>query len=164
MGKICMEDYTFVIMLCFLLLINVFLAFYAIHKNNHKQQIESTIFIEREKENENVLQKGFINDIYNPLVSPSVMYQGNYDSYNENQMTGFLNGPEGQFPVFSRQHTPGRSDRMEYYTMNESRNKIKIPIFTRNYTEIYDGDAVEVPELGGPFMFKKYENRENRYN
>lgn len=162
MGKVCVEDYTLVIVLCLLFLINISLVFYATYQGKSNQSI--IIHRETEVPRRDSLQDTFIKNIYNPLTSPEAMYHGNYDSYSQNQMIGFLNGPEGQFPVFSRQHTPGRSDRMEYYTINNERGRVKIPIITRNYSEIYDSDIVEVPELGGPFTFVKYANIENRYN
>lgn len=164
MGKVCMEDYTFVILLCLLLLINISLVFYASYQNQNKHTQSIIIHREAEVPRQDSLQDTFIKNIYNPLISPEAMYHGNYDSYIQNQMIGFLNGPEGQFPLFSRQHTPGRSDRMEYYTINNERSRVKIPIITQNYSEIYDSDIVEVPELGGPFTFVKYVNMENRYN
>jgi hypothetical protein len=115
-------------------------------------------------------QNTFLNKIYNPLSSPEQIYPGGnfynkgYDGYTENQMLGFITNANGQYPIMGRYHYPGKTDKFDYYTINEGRNKIKIPIKTTNYNELYDGDQVTVPELGGNFTFRKYENEGIRYN
>ena len=112
----------------------------------------------------------FLDKIYNPLSPPENVYKSGsfsspgYDSYTKYQMTGFLTGNGQQFPVFARDKYNGRGDKQEYYTINEGRNKIKIPFSTKNFDELYTGDSVTVPELGGNFVFNKYENENNRYN
>lgn len=112
----------------------------------------------------------FLNKIYNPLHPPENVYPGGtfgsrgYDSYQEYQMTGYLSGDGKIFPVFSRDKYPGRSDKQEYYTIDESRGRVKIPFRTKNYNELFDGDSVSVPEFGGTFIFKKYENEGMRYD
>jgi hypothetical protein len=59
----------------------------------------------------------------------------------------------------------GKSDKQEYYTINEGRNHVKIPFKTKNYNELFDGDQVNVPELSNnTFSFKKYETENIRYN
>ena len=79
-------------------------------------------------------------------------------------MIGYLNNPSGQFPVFGRYKYAGKTDKMEYYTINDMRGRIKIPFKTKNYNELYDGDTVNIDELGGECNFKKYEDEGLRYN
>jgi hypothetical protein len=112
----------------------------------------------------------FLDKIYNPLAPPENLYPNGtlnspgYDAYSNYQMLGYLTGTTGQYPVFGRNKYPGKSDKVEYYAINEGRNKIKIPFKTTNYNELYDGDPVVVNEIGGDFIFKKYENEGIRYN
>jgi hypothetical protein len=116
------------------------------------------------------IQTKFLNKIYNPLSPPENTYPGGsfysqgYNGYQNYQMLGYITSANGQFPIYGRYKDPGRTDRLEYYTINESRNSIKIPVSTKNYNELYDGDSITVPELNGTFTFKKYENEGLRYN
>lgn len=116
-------------------------------------------------------QDRFLDKIYNPLSSPEQthpsgsFYDKGYDGYMENQMLGFITNATGQYPIMGRYHSPGKTDKYDYFTINEGRNKIKIPVKTKNYNELYDGDQVTVPEFSNlPFTFKKYENEGSRYN
>jgi hypothetical protein len=118
----------------------------------------------------NSTQNKFLDKIYNPLTPPENVYKNGsftspgYDSYTQYQMTGYITGNGQQYPVFARDKYSGRSDKQEYYTMNEGRNRIKIPFKTKNFEELYSGDRVNIPELGGEFTFNKYENEGNRYS
>jgi hypothetical protein len=104
--------------------------------------------------------------IYDPISPPESLYRDKYDSYQKYQQIGFLtNVQDGQFPVFARDKYPNKSDKQEYYTINEGRNHVKIPFKTKNYNELFDGDQVNVPELSNnSFIFKKYETKTIRYN
>lgn len=112
------------------------------------------------------IQNRLLNKIYNPLSSPSNIYRDKYDSYNTYQRIGYLsNLKSGQFPVFAREKYPNKSDRLEYYTINEGRNSVKIPFKTKNDNELFDGDKITISELSDePFTFKKYETEGLRYN
>ena len=140
--------------------------------NQLKDELYKTKYNERLSKNKQDIgiQDKFLNIIYNPLSSPEKMYPNGdlynkgYDGYIENQMLGFITNANGQYPIMGRYHYPGKTDKFEYYTINEGRNKIKIPIKTTNYNELYDGDQVTIPELGGNFTFKKYKNEGFRYN
>lgn len=118
----------------------------------------------------NNIQSQMLDKIYNPLVSPEPIYasgrinnQG-FDGYNQYQMLGYLSGQIGeQFPVFGRYKYPGKSDKYEYYTINEGRGRIKIPFKTKNFNELQDGDKILIPELGD-LTFTKYEIETQRYN
>lgn len=89
------------------------------------------------------------------------------DSY---QMLGYVFSPNAlgsdmeRYPLFGRYKYPGRSDRWEYYIIDEGRNKLKIPFLTKNYSELYDGDSVSIPSLGDNFEVKLYEIEQFRYN
>lgn len=115
-------------------------------------------------------QSKFLDKIYNPLAPPENVYPGGnfnsrgYNGYQQYQMIGYLNGVQGQFPVFGRYKYPGRTDKMEYYTINDSRGRIKIPFKTKNYNELYDGDNITVNELGGDYQFRKYDDEGLRYD
>lgn len=89
--------------------------------------------------------------------------------YNRNstfQMIGFLTSTSSvdRYPLFGRTKFPRRSDKWEYYTIDEGRNRIKIVIKTQGDNELYDGDSITVPELGGEFTVKLYEYSNVRYN
>lgn len=108
-------------------------------------------------------QKKFLDKIYNPLTPPENVYQNKYDSYNRYQEIGYLTNETGQFPVFARYKYPGKTDRFEYYTISDSRNRIKIPFNVKNFNELYTDDQVTVPDLGN-FTFKKYPDEGLRYD
>ena len=114
-------------------------------------------------------QSRFLDKIYNPLHPPENIipqggfYNKGYDSYQNYQMIGFISNEQGQFPVYGR-NKDNNNNRYEYYTINESRNHIKIPFSVKN-AELYSDDQVKVPELSGKdFIFKKYENAGIKYN
>ena len=115
-------------------------------------------------------QQLFLDKIRNPLSPPENVYPNGtltsrgYDGYNEYQMVGFVSSETDQFPVFGRFHFPRRSDKYDYYTINESRNRIKIPFKTKNYDELYDNDTVDIPGIGTGLKFTKYETTGLRYN
>lgn len=87
--------------------------------------------------------------------------QPSYDNYT---LSGYLSGGGNQYPVYSREKYPGRSDKQEYYLINESRNKIKIPFKTTNYNELQDGDKITIPEIGTDLVYTLYELKQFRYN
>lgn len=118
----------------------------------------------------NNIQSKFLDKIYNPLSPPENVYSGGrrgnfgYDSYQQYQMIGYLSGSGEQYPVFARDRYPGRSDKQEYYTINDSRNRVKIPFKTKNWNELYDGDIINIPEIGNNLVFKKYDTNQLRYD
>lgn len=147
----------------------------SLHDSQLKEQ-KCQIQLDGLKNNINVSSQGvsvqpkFLEKIYNPLVPPENVYPGGnfnsrgYDGYQQYQMLGYLSGPQGQFPVFGRYKYPGKTDKLEYYTINDSRGRIKIPFKTPNYNELYDGDSINVDDLGGSYSFKKYEDEGLRYS
>ena len=184
MDKLCFERETFNMYLFILFLLIVYFIYF-LHsyyfnnslsqKNKWHEEKEEMIekikkeMVERMKEikqgkSEDIIQNKFLDKIYNPMSGTSSTYSGNYDSYNIYQNVGFISNNLDQFPIYGRYHEKNRSDRWEYYTINESRNKIKIPIKTKNRTELYNNDNVNIPEFGGDLTFTIYEDTDtNRY-
>ena len=101
-------------------------------------------------------------------TSPSPSFEAPERDYNSNssyQMIGFLSSNVDRFPLYGRTKYPRRSDKWEYYTMDETRNRIKIVIKTKGDNELYDGDKIAIPELNnGEFTVKLYEYSNVRYN
>lgn len=81
----------------------------------------------------------------------------------EYQNIGFVHGNGGRFPLFGRYREPGRSDKWEYFIVDESRNKLRIPFKTKNWSELYDGDTIMVPTIG-EMKVSLYDYGEFRYN
>lgn len=120
--------------------------------------------------NSSNIQQKFLNKIYNPLAPPENVYGGGrlnqkgYNSYQQFQMIGYLSGNGQQYPVFARDKYPGRSDKQEYYTINDSRNRVKIPFKTQNWNELFSGDTIDIPEIANNLVFTKYETNNLRYD
>jgi len=118
----------------------------------------------------NNIQQKFLDKIYNPLAPPENVYSGGklnqrgYDSYQQFQMIGYLSGNGQQYPVFARDKYPGRTDKQEYYTINDSRNRVKIPFKTQNWNELFSGDTINIPEIGNGLVFTKYDTNTLRYD
>jgi len=116
------------------------------------------------------LQNKFLDKLYNPLSPPENIIESGtfntprYDAYTTYQNLGYLTGNGTQYNVFGRWMYPNKSDRWQYYVINNDRSRIKIPFKTKNNNELYDGDTIDIPELGNGFVFKKYENEGFRYN
>jgi hypothetical protein len=122
--------------------------------------------------NENVeLQRKFLDKLYNPLSGTSPMNpQGSFanprgfDGYRNFQQLGYITGPNGIYPVMGRYKFSNSTDKYDLYTIDNERGRIKIPFKTKN-DYLYDGDTINIPELGGEFIFKKYEDIDsNRYD
>lgn len=125
----------------------------------------------RQNTRENSIQSKFLDKIYNPLSGTSPMNpQGSfsnprgYDSYRQFQQLGYISGPNGIYPVMGRHKFSNNTDKYDLYTIDNERGRIKIPFKTKN-DYLYDNDSIQIPELGGEFTFKKYEDTNgNRYN
>lgn len=105
--------------------------------------------------------------IYNPMISPNRFYQSPYIPQAEQsiyQMIGFVYKDNERYPLYGRYKYPGRSDRWEYYIIDETRNRLKIPIKSRNDNELYDNDIITIPELNSDYTVKIYEYDTFRYN
>lgn len=103
--------------------------------------------------------------LYNPLVSPERVYQNPLTQQLQNyQMIGYLYKDSERLPLFGRYKYPGRTEKWEYYIMDETRNHLKIPFKTVNDNEISDGDVLNIPTLGSGYTAKIYEYETLRYN
>lgn len=108
-----------------------------------------------------------LNKIYNPLVAPERIYPGGtlYSrGYNDYQMLGYVYKGNERYPLFGRYKYPGKTDKYEYYLVDESRNKLKIPFKSRNDNELMDGETTFIQELGDNFNVKIYDYENFRYN
>lgn len=112
-------------------------------------------------------QNVLLNKIYNPLVNPERLYPGgrlNSPAVDNFQMIGFVHQNNERYPLFGRYKFPGKSDKWEYYLIDESRNRLKIPFKSKNDNEIYDGDTIDIPSVGNGFTVKIYDYDQFRYN
>lgn len=108
-----------------------------------------------------------VSNLMNPLTPPERLYPGgrlNYASNDDFQMIGFIHSNESRFPLFGRYKIPGRTEKWEYYTIDESRNRLKIPFKSPNENELMDGDTVFIDILKNSFEVKLYEYQNFRYN
>ena len=85
-------------------------------------------------------------------------------SFDDYQMIGYVYKDNERYPLYGRYKYPGRSEKWEYYIIDETRNRLKIPFYSKNYDELYDGSIINVPTLGDNFMVKIYEYEDLRYN
>jgi hypothetical protein len=82
------------------------------------------------------------------------------DVYNFYQV-GFVTDGTKYFPLFGRRLYKQRSDKWEYYIIEDSENRVKIPIDVKNDNELYDDDTVTVNNL--QYTVKLYEYKNVRY-
>ncbi len=121
------------------------------------------------KNNENGGDKSMISSftdslnriLYSRNENPSRIYQGRDEYSNYSQVIGYIFGNGTTYPLYSE-----RRDRNFYYfTIDNSRNNVKIPFLkNQKHEEFFDGDTVDIPELGGTFTIKLYEVYGSRYN
>ena len=108
-----------------------------------------------------------LNRIYNPLVPPERTYPSgkfNQPANNDYQQMGFIFNNNDRYPLYGRPKYPGRTEKYEYYIIDETRNRLKIPYKSRNDNELYDGDSIRVDILNGDFTVKIYDFDNFRYN
>lgn len=75
---------------------------------------------------------------------------------------GYIESGSQYFPLFGRRLYRQRSDKWEYYIIEGSENKVRIPIKTANDNELIDGEAITIGELRG--IVRIYEYKTVRYN
>jgi hypothetical protein len=102
----------------------------------------------------------YLDKIYNPLYPPENVYNTGY-SY---QQLGFVFLDNERYPLFGRNKYNSKSDKKEYYILDESRNHLKIPFKSPNDNELYDGDKIFINLLNKEFNVKIYDTEEIRYN
>lgn len=105
-----------------------------------------------------------INKITNPLISPDRIYANPLSNTSSYQMVGYIYKDNDRYQLFGRYREPGRSDKWDYYIIDQNRQSLKIPFTTKNYSEIFDGDVLNIPTLGENFIAKIYELEQLRYN
>lgn len=108
-----------------------------------------------------------LNRIYNPLVPPERAYPSgrfNQPMNNDYQQLGFIYNDHDRYPLYGRPKYRGKTDKYEYYIIDETRNRLKIPYKSRNDNELYDGDTITVDILKGSFMVKIYDYDNIRYD
>lgn len=109
----------------------------------------------------NVTQRTNLNKIYNPLISPGRSYVSKNDSF---QQLGFIFNDSERYPLYGRPKYSGRSDRYEYYIIDETRNRLKIPYKSKNDYELSDGDKIFVDILNNEYNVKIYDYDQFRYD
>jgi hypothetical protein len=109
----------------------------------------------------NITQRANLNKIYNPLISPSRSYVSKNDSF---QQLGFIFNDNERYPLYGRPKYSGRSDRYEYYIIDETRNRLKIPYKSKNDYELSDGDKIFVDILNNEYNVKIYDYDQFRYD
>jgi len=148
-----------------LLIFIIFLFFFINNKfyynkhNNHNNHVEKKHNHNNiEKKHYKKIQKKLYNNIYNPLFPPNKEYAV-HNKYINYQLIGFLYNTNShiKYPLYGKLKYPGKSDRYEYYIIDESRNKIKIPITTKNYNELYSEDIVYSEFLDEPYKVEIYD-------
>lgn len=116
-----------------------------------EQKCQGDLIVLKSTPNQTDLSSRYLNKIYNPLISPERIYTGRNISLSEYQMIGFIYTGNERYPLYGRYKYPGRTDKYEYYIIDETRNKLKIPFKSKNDNELFDGDTVMIPELGGNY-------------
>lgn len=110
-------------------------------------------------------QDVLLNKIYNPLITPDRVYPGGRNVVTSFQMVGYAyNDANERFPLFGRPKYANKTDKWEYYLIDESRNKLKIVFKSKNDNELYDNDVIDIPTVGNGYNVKIYEYEELRYN
>lgn len=133
-----------------------------------KQRCERQLS-EMQSTKQTTLPTTFLNRIYNPLVPPERSYVGrkmmsSRDQYDQYQPVGFIYNTTDRYPLFARPKYPGKTDKYEYYIIDETRNRLKIPFRSRNDNELFDNDTIFIDVLNSEFTVKIYEYEGFRYN
>ena len=113
---------------------------------------------------ENVIQRTNLNKIYNPLISPGRSYVSKIDNSQNFQQLGFIFNNDERYPLYGRPEYSGRSDRYEYYIIDETRNRLKIPYKSKNDYELNDGEKIFVDILNNEYNVKIYDYDQFRYD
>lgn len=88
-----------------------------------------------------------------------------YNNESEYQQIGIVYNAVSRFPLYGRRKYSRRSDKWEYYLIDETRNRLKIPYKSRNDDEIYNGDVITIPMLSEvQFTVQLYEYDTYKYN
>jgi hypothetical protein len=177
--QVCFEERNLIIIL--VLILSLFFVSFVIYKKESFQTLSSPNSTELEKmysllkqcissneqltkanatQNISQVNGKYLDKIYNPLYPPENVYNTGY-SY---QQLGFIFSDNERYPLFGRNKYQNKSDKKEYYILDESRNHLKIPFVSPNNNELYDGDKVFITTLNKEFNVKIYDIEEIRYN
>jgi hypothetical protein len=181
MNGVCfhpMYIYIFIILFCIIIY-----SFFEQKRKLELSYLKSTLQTEKEKELINKLMKEsqnltqekqkieFIQKHIQPvaqLTGPSRLYPGgrlDLPKMDDYQLMGFIYNDTMRFPLYGRPKYRGRSDKYEYYVVDESRNKLKIPFKSRNDNELFDNDEINIPELTNTTLKTKlYEFESIKYD
>lgn len=132
-----------------------------------KCEIELNSLKQNDFNGNNFVQNKLLNKIYNPLVAPERIYPGgrfNTPKYSNYQIIGFIYKDEERYPLYGRPKYAGKTDKYEYYIIDESRNRLKIPFKSKNDNELYSGDIINIPGIGSGFNVNIYEYDNFRYD
>lgn len=95
------------------------------------------------------------------LTPPNRIYNTNTTSY---QQLGYIYKDNERYPLYGVPKYPGRSDKWEYYVIDETRNRLKIPFRSTNDNELTDYDTLDIISLGSGYSVKIYDYQEFKYN
>jgi hypothetical protein len=113
------------------------------------------------------MKNTLLNKIYNPLVPPERIYPGgrfNTPGFTDYQLIGFIYNNTERYPLYGRPKYRGKSSKYEYYIIDETRNKLKIPFKSKNDEELFTGDKVNIQGIGSDFIVTIYEYDNLRYD
>jgi hypothetical protein len=89
----------------------------------------------------------------------------NYNAESEYQQIGIIYNDTSRFPLYGRRKYANRSDKWEYYLVDESRNRLKIQYKSQNDNELYNNDTINVPVLSNAQLtVQLYEYDTYKYN
>jgi len=128
-----------------------------------EQQCQSKLFQLSEKVNDasrTTINVG--NRMYNPLEYPSRIYKGT--NTRNNEMLGYVYKGDARYPLFGRYKYPGRTEKWDYYIVDENRNRLKIPFKSVNDNELTSQDTVNIPTLGDDFHVTIYDYDDFKYD
>ena len=168
-----MYIYIFIILFC------IIVYSYFEQKRKLEKIYLTQIFTEEQKKilhqqldqlSQQMMNKVDVNEkLPQPIITntPTRLYPGgrlDLPRFQEYQLMGFLYNDANRFPLYGRPKYRGKSDKYEYYIIDESRNRLQIPFKSRNDNELYDNDSITIPELNTTLKVKLYEYDSVRYD
>lgn len=132
-----------------------------------KQYIQRSQQYIQQPQQPNINAQVALNRVYNPLMPPERTYpEGrlNTPGTSDFQQIGFIYNNNERLPLYGRPKYRGKSDKYEYYLIDETRNRLKIPYKSKNDNEIYDGDNIHVDILNNDYNVKLYDYDQFKYD
>lgn len=135
-------------------LIAVIISLVVIFYNREVETCKKELIVRKQPRNEIPIE------IKPQEVYPERKYTGPLQAPSSASNIGYVFSSSVVYPLYLY-----RIDKnYYYYVIDSSRNNVKIPIENPKKLELYDGDPVSIPELGGTFTIKMYEYSGNIYN